>query len=337
MMKRYFVLFLVAQIYAFFFWTAARSAEAQTMPSIPPQQSSGTQELRRPQIQLPTAQGAIQAAPEDISRVPMVPGDVLSVQVFDAPDLSGMFTVDSSGELTLPLVGKIPVNGLTLSETQAKIVAALSDRYILHPSVSITVQQYVPTYVTIMGEVQSPGRYPLLASHSLQQVLAMAGGPTLLAAGVVDLKRQTQNSEQRIEAQIRRTSSGTTVDNTEVQPGDEIDVPRAGVVYVLGAVNRPGGYVMQEMGALNVVQAIALAAGTTMQASIHSMRVVRRGEGGSLMEIDVDYRRMVAGRVPAITLRPQDIVYVPVSKAKAILTGGSGVIAAASSAAIYTY
>lgn len=311
-------------------------AQAQTAPSAFPQGMSGTEDLRRPQSNTGPQMG-IQAAPEDISRVPMVPGDLLNVQVFNAPTVSGVYTVDSSGDLTLPLVDKVHVQGLTLSESQSKIAEALSHGFILHPSVSITVQQYVPTYVTVLGEVQSPGRYALLAPHSLEQVVAMAGGPTVLSSGTAEVRRKEHGAEQRFDVQLKHNvSTAAAADESEVQPGDEITVQRAGVVYVLGAVFRPGGYVMQEKGSLNVVQAIALASGTTMQASIHSMRVIRRNPDGSLTEINMDYRHMMDGRLPPFTLRPQDIVYVPVSKTKAVLTGGaSGVFAAATSATIY--
>ncbi len=336
-MKRLMALILTGGMATLLPGIVSSVVQAQTVPYAPPQGMSGTQEVQRPQSNTGLQVGT-QAAPEDISRVPMVAGDLLNIQVFNAPALSGVFTVDSSGDLGLPLVGKIHVQGLNLSESQTKIADALSHGFILHPSVSITVQQYVPTYVTILGEVQSPGRYPLLAPHPLQQVVAMAGGPTILSSGTAEISRKTQGAEQKFDVELKHNiGAARGADEPQVQPGDEITVLRAGVVYVLGAVFRPGGYVMQEKGSLNVVQAIALASGTTMQASIHSMRVIRRNSDGSLTEIDMDYRRMMAGKLPPFTLHPQDIVYVPVSKTKAVLTGGaSGVFAAATSAAIYT-
>lgn len=124
--------------------------------------------------------------------------------------------------------------------------------------------------------------------------------------------------------------------STTVNPGDTVVVPRTGIVYVLGAVNRPGGFIMQESGNLTVVQAVALAFGTTMQAATGSMRIVRREADGSILEIPVPYKDVNRGKVADISLKPQDIVYVPVSKTKAVLTGGSSVMSAATSALIYT-
>jgi polysaccharide export outer membrane protein len=309
-------------------------AGAQMMPGALPQQTGGSFPVRF--AQTPSQPSAVQAAPEDISRIPLSVGYVLNVQVFNAPSISGLYTVDSKGVLTLPLVGTVKVDRLTLSEAQVKVVEALSSGgFILHPSVSITVQQYTPTYVTVVGEVQSPGRLQLLACHPLTQILAMSGGETLLASGDIEIAKSGGDTLQKIERRIPR---GTAVvqGDADVCPGDEVTAKRAGVVYVLGAVTRPGGYVMQEDGDLNVVQALSLAMGTTMQASVESTRVVRRNDDGSIVELRVDYKRMVSGALPALSLRPQDIVYVPVSKAKAIFAGGAAqVLGSTSSAAIY--
>jgi polysaccharide export outer membrane protein len=301
----------------------------------------GTTDIRRPQA---PQQAQFQAAPEDLSKVPLRAGDVLSVQVYNAPDLSGLFTVDEGGSLTLPLIGRVDVNGQNLTQAQTKIADALRSKgYILDPSVSITVQQYVPSYVTVVGEVQSPGRYQMLSSHSLSEVLAMSGGPTLLASGTVEIKRAKTGETATIVKDIQHpqpesSSAASSKEDNDVSPGDEITVKRAGVVYVLGGVFRPGGYVMQESGGLNVVQAIALASGTTMQASVGSMRVIRRTPD-SIQEYALDYKRMVSGQEPMFVLHPQDVVYVPISKTKAILSGGGAQMLSAATAAaiIYTH
>jgi polysaccharide biosynthesis/export protein len=305
----------------------------QSVQAAMAQQGGGVADLHRNQTAVP--QAGMQAAPEDISRVPMVAGDVLSVQVFEAPDLSGLYSVDSAGDLTLPLVGKIHVDGLTLSETQSKIADALKAGFILQPSVAITFQQYVPTFVTVMGEVETPGRYALLAPHSLPQVLSMAGGQTSLSSGSLEIKRKGPDGDQKIDIKIQRGSGAAATGDVQILPGDEVTVKRAGVVYVLGGVFRPGGYVMQEGGHLDVIQAIALASGTTFQAAVGSMRVMRHQPDGSVVEIDLNYKKIMAGKEQAIALMPQDVVYVPISKAKAILTGGAAsVLGATTSAAI---
>jgi polysaccharide export outer membrane protein len=313
---------------------------AQVSPGMVSLQAGGVTDIRHGQST--PSMPNLQAAPEDLSKIPMRAGYLLNVQVFNAPDLSGVYSVDSGGSLTLPLIGKVNVADLTLTQTQTKIADALKVKgYILDPSVSITVQQYVPSYVTVLGEVQNPGRFQMLASHPIKDVLAMAGGSTLLASGAVEIERTNGGVKQTIEKRIQHGQNAdlaTTqaTEDEEISPGDEILVKRAGVVYVLGGVTRPGGYVMQEDGGLNVVQAVALASGTTMQASVGSMRVVRRDSNGSIEEFALNYKRMVSGDAPMFVLRPQDVVYVPISKTKAILTGGAAsVLGAATSAAIY--
>jgi len=113
-------------------------------------------------------------------------------------------------------------------------------------------------------------------------------------------------------------------------------VPRAGIVYVLGAVNRPGGYLMQEDGKLDAAQALSLAFGTVIQAKTGDIHIIRRRTDGTYVEFPLNYKDMVNGKTTPPQLQAQDIVYVPMSKIKATLTDATGVISAATSAAIYT-
>jgi polysaccharide export outer membrane protein len=306
------------------------------------QQGAALADQRRPSAGAAAAaagqNAALQAVPEDFSNLPLAPGYLLAMQVFGVQDLSGEFRIDPSGDLVLPLVDKVHVAGLTVTEAQDKIARALKDGdFIQRPNVTLTVTQYVPTTVTILGEVQSPGKYPLLQPHTVQDVLALAGGPTMLAAGTIDIKRLEAGQDKHITLPLRRDASASPED-TEIKPGDIVTVRRAGVVYVLGGVFRPGGYVMQENGRLDVTQAIALAAGTTLQASVGSIRVLRRMQDGSILEYPIDYKGMMSGKVASLQLQPQDVVYVPLSKIKTALTeGATQVIGGASSAVIYRY
>jgi polysaccharide export outer membrane protein len=119
-----------------------------------------------------------------------------------------------------------------------------------------------------------------------------------------------------------------------VRPGDTVFVPRAGIVYVLGAVNRPGGYVMQEDGQLNVAEALAMSGGTVMQANTAGLRVIRRNADGTVLDFPLSYDAIAKGTQAPLLLQPQDIVYVPMSKIKAILSDTTGIVSSAASAAI---
>jgi polysaccharide export outer membrane protein len=118
-----------------------------------------------------------------------------------------------------------------------------------------------------------------------------------------------------------------------VLPGDTVTVKRAGIVYVLGAVTRPGGYLMQEDGDLNVTQALALAYGTTMPAAVGSMRLIRKQDDGRVEEIAIPYGDIVKGKVAPPRLQAEDVIYVPVSKIKVVLT--QSLLNTAAQAAIY--
>jgi polysaccharide biosynthesis/export protein len=114
-------------------------------------------------------------------------------------------------------------------------------------------------------------------------------------------------------------------------------IRKAGVVYVLGAVNRPGGYVMQEAGDLNVMQAIALADGTTRDASLGGVRILRKRPDGSLLQIPTHYDKTRKGDGVILALQAEDVLYVPENGFKAALMDGGHILSAATSAAIYTF
>jgi polysaccharide biosynthesis/export protein len=276
------------------------------------------------------------AAPEDIARIRIAPGFVLQVGVFDEPDMETSSTVDQSGLIALPLAGQVQVGGQTIEEARKSIEAALIERKILlHPQVTVSLVQYVPYIVAVMGEVQNQGRLQLIAPHTLLDVISLAGGATALAGGSVLLRHTVDGVARTDSYPYRRGGDGTEIAQVMVRDGDTVIVPRAGIVYVLGSVNRPGGYLMQEDGDLDVMQALALAMGTSLQAKVGSIRVLRRNADSTWVEIPVDYREISKGKRIPLRLQAQDIVYVPISKPKAIFTSSSSIIGQTGSAVIY--
>ena len=120
-----------------------------------------------------------------------------------------------------------------------------------------------------------------------------------------------------------------------MRPGASVIVPRAGIVYVLGAVARPGGYLMQEDGKLDVAQALALSGGTLLQANTSGLRVIRRNSDGTVLDFPLSYNAIAKGTEKPLVLQTQDIVYVPMSKIKTLFSSTSGLISTATSAVIY--
>jgi polysaccharide export outer membrane protein len=253
--------------------------------------------------------------------------------------MSGSLRVDDAGQIAVPLLGKIDVLGKTPAALQAELADQFTRKGLLvSPQVNIDVLQYAVESTTILGEVQMPGRIALQAPKPLPSVLAMAGGETIAAGSDIEIQHIPQPGGKAAyteHAQYMRDASPDSVANVMVNPGDTVYVRRAGIVYVLGAVTRPGGYLMVDRGSLDLTQAIALAQGTTIIASTKTVWILRK-RNGSIAEIPVEYTKVVAGRQPSPVLESEDVLYVGVSKFKATLVNGAGILSSATSAAIYT-
>jgi polysaccharide export outer membrane protein len=189
--------------------------------------------------------------------------------------------------------------------------------------------------VTVLGEVNSPGRLQMLAPHNLLDVLSFAGGESQIAGGEIQVRHEEGGKTETTTYHYGRNSNGDTISNVMVHDGDTVIVPRAGIVYVLGAVTRPGGYMMQEDGKLDVIQAISLALGTTLQAKTTEIRVIRRKPDGTFTEFSTSYKAITGGQVTPLQLQPQDIVYVPMSKLKIMAVNGMSLIEQAAVSTVY--
>ena len=132
-----------------------------------------------------------------------------------------------------------------------------------------------------------------------------------------------------------RNGDVSAIRDVMVNPGETVIVKRAGIVYVLGGVNRPGGYTMQESGELDVIQAVSLAQGLLMQARVGGLRVVKHGPDGKPIEIPVSYNNIMEGKEKPIQLAAGDIVYVPISKTKAVFSATTGLLGQVAAASIY--
>ena len=276
---------------------------------------------------------ALLAVPEDFSSAPLQPGYLLDMSIYGAPEMGATLRVDSAGNVSVPLIGPLHVAGKTVTAAQTEIANAFQQHEILkNPQVTLNVTQYSTGMVTVLGEVQSPGRLEILGPKSLEQVLALAGGETTAAGSIVEVQRQ---GTAPIHIRYTQGDSSEALRKFVVQSGDSVYVRRAGVIYVLGAVNRPGGYLMVNRGQLNILQALALASGTTIISKDGSMYIVRTMEDGSVRQIAVPFKDMSRGKEPPTMLQVDDILYVPTSLTKTIFINGSGLIGSAAQAVIY--
>jgi polysaccharide biosynthesis/export protein len=274
--------------------------------------------------------------PEDISKLRLMPGLVLQMSVFGAPEMTQTLTVDDTGEVAVPLVGLVHVQGDTLRQAEMKIAGVLAEKQMINdPEVSLQLMAYTPRSVVVAGEVQQPGRIQLLAPRPLLDVLASAGGVTTAAGGDIEVRHPVAGAPDEVRhIPYASGKEPTAAQATLVYPGDSIFVRRAGVIYVLGAVTRPGGYLMVNAGKLSLTQAIAAAYGTTPVASPGRTIVIRRQED-KLVRLQLDLNKEQRGEATPLALQDGDMVYVPTSKIKSALINTSAVLSSAASAAIY--
>lgn len=278
---------------------------------------------------------ALVVVPQDFAKLTLAPGFLVELNVLDDPDFVGSFRIDQQGDIAVPILGTMHVAGETVSEARIQIRKKLLDNQILKdPQVNLTVLEYTTPEVTIVGEVVSPGKYPLLVARKLVDVLALAGGTTLIAGNEVQITRGSENAEP-ILVHYSRATDPNEVKQAIVDPGDTVLVKRAGIVYVLGAVNRPGGYVMQEEGTLTVLQALALANGTALAAKTGEIHLLRRDDHGAVADVALSYKKLTRGQSAEVQLHSRDVLYVPMSKIKSAFINGSSILAGAASASIF--
>jgi polysaccharide biosynthesis/export protein len=271
--------------------------------------------------------------------LPISFGDLIQISVFDSPDLSGPLRVDSKGSVELPLGGNIKVSGLTASEAGSAIAARLKDAGILlDPHVSVSILEYQSQGVTITGEVRSPGVYPLLGNRTVVDMIAMAGGLNENAGKVASVFHRGNPADVRqvpLNVSVQ-TPESIGASNLKLLPGDTISVSRSGVVYVIGDVGRPGGFLVEHNDRLSVLQALALAQGANQTAALNDARLMRKDNGGQRVMIEFSLKKVLNGKASDPLLLDGDVLYVPLSNKKLYsLKMIEAAIGAASGIAIY--
>ena len=260
------------------------------------------------------------------------PGDELDVTVYGAPDLSGHNRVSADGNISMPLIGYVRVAGLSSSEAEGAIEAKLRlNHVVLDPQVSVYVKEYSGSGISVAGEVNKPGFYSALGPHRLFDVLQAAGGTTDKAADKVLINHRDQKDATTVP--ISKDPAEMAASNVDLRPGDTVVVPKAGIVYVLGEVTRPGGYVLNSTGGITVLQVVAAAGGPTHVASPGKTRLLRRSEN-EFQEQGIDLKKLLRGKAQDVSVRDQDILFVPSSAVKTALNA-SALVATVGAAAIY--
>lgn len=239
-------------------------------------------------------------------------GDVLDVRVFDTPELSGKLRVDSRGDITLPVGGTVEVKGLTPEQVQGAVEQRFRQREILRdPHVEIFVLEYATQRITVMGEVKMPGVYPIGGKRGVVDFVSVAGGPTSSASKTAILTHRNSPGQP---IAVDLSGSPQSGPQPQVEPGDRIVVTRAGIVYVVGDVGRPGGYLIENKDTLTVMRALALAQGLNKTAKLDA-KLIRNTAAGRT-ETDLPLKKIFANQASDPKLQDEDVLYVPVSGAK---------------------
>ena len=260
------------------------------------------------------------------------PGDELEITVYGAPDLSGRTRVSETGNISMPLIGYVRVAGMSASEAEAAIEAQLRQNNIVNdPQVSIFAKDFTNSGISVAGEVTKPGFYSALGPHRLFDVLQLAGGPTDKASNTVTISHRGQ--EETTTVTFSKDPSEMAANNLELRPGDTVLVPRAGIVYVLGEVTRPGGYVLNSTGGVTILQVVAAAGGPTHLAAYGKTTLLHRTATG-FQEEKIDLKKLMRGKRSDVAVRNDDILFVPTSGLKTALNA-SALVGAAGTAAIY--
>lgn len=273
-------------------------------------------------------------SPDALQVVKFGVGDLVQVSVYNVPELATRARVSNSGDIYLPLIDYVHVEGLTQEEAQALIEKRLADGgFVRNPHVTIFVEEASSQGVTIMGDVARPGIYPDIGDHRLYTVISQAGGFTASASRKIAILRRHQSEPIRLD--LPRNLADDLSGNIEIQPGDTINVPKAPIIFVVGDVSRPSGLLIDN-GQLTVLQALALAGGANRTAKLSDSRIIHKGSNG-LTQTRVEIKKMLEAKAPDIPLQEDDILFIPVNGKKIAATRAiDTAVSAALAISIYT-
>ncbi len=290
------------------------------------------------------------AVAAEATAMPLGPGDQIEVTVLRLPEMQALAAaLDDTGAIDLPMVGRIQAGGRSPEQVQLAITEALSS-FMREPSVRLRVVATASRPVSVLGAVKQPGVHQLKGEMRLMEVLSLAGGlredagysikiARSLEQGALPLPGAKIDDSGRFSlAEIDLTGlmgNESPANNILIRPQDVITAPRAKLVYVIGDVNKAGGFVLAERQSMSVLQALAMAEGLKGTASPRSARIIRPIEGSSDKdEIAIDVKRILSGRQEDVALYPEDVLFIPNNTAKsagkialsALLDVGTGLV-----------
>lgn len=241
--------------------------------------------------------------------------DLLQIDVFDVDELDQTVRVSEDGTISMPLLGRLEVAGLTKGELEAMIARLLEERFVRNPQVTVFVKEYESKKVAVSGAVKKPGSYEMLGSKTLLEMISLAGGlDSDLGPEIIIFRRNDDGTTKRVPIELERLVYDADPSlNVAVMPGDIIYVPTVQKlrIFVTGAVRNPDAYEVPSDEPVTVLKAITLAGGTTDRAAQKRVLVMRTDENGQRVSFEVNLQKIKRGKIEDPILREHDIVLVP--------------------------
>jgi polysaccharide biosynthesis/export protein len=228
-------------------------------------------------------------------------GDVVRFTVYKNPDLTTEARVSEQGVITLPFLREVTVGGLTVTQTEERIAGLLASRQlVVAPQVSILVLQFRSQQVSVLGQVNRPGRYPIETTTRLSDILAIAGGVTAIGADYLYISKNRDGKIKRLAVDLQNLfEKGDPSLDVEIHHNDVIFVPRGPLFYIYGQVQRPGSFRLEKD--MTVMQALSVGGGLTARGTERGLALSRKANDGRLIAAEVELTDK---------LRPDDVLYV---------------------------
>jgi polysaccharide export outer membrane protein len=275
--------------------------------------------------------------------------DLISVHASEADEIGDKpVRIDGSGFIRLPLAGRIKAAGFTSEQLEDEISDRLKP-YIKDPQATVSVLEFHSQRVSVLGSVKSPGIHQLEGHRTVVEVLALAGGLADDSGTTLKITRRIEHGRIPLPSAVDDPTGQFSVadinlkeiinaknpaQNILIAPDDVISVPRAQMVYVIGTVPHPGGYVLGEDASFSILKVVSLAGGIDRGAAPQNARILRRMSGdANRQDIPINLKAIMAGQSSDVPLQPEDILFIPASGAKtaigrtaeAILQIGTGI------------
>ena len=265
-------------------------------------------------------------------------GDLLSVVVFDTPELTTSVRVSQDGEVNLPVLGMMRLAGMNTIDAARRIEDELRSRHlILEPHVTVFIAEYASQGATVMGEVRSPGVYPTLGTRTMLDMISVAGGLQTTAGKMVTIVHRNDPQHPVTIALQSKPANMSAQENPVILPGDTVIVAKAGIVYVIGDMLKPGGFLIDNNSPISVMQALSLAGGWDKTAALSKTKLIRKTPEGR-EEVDLDLKHVAYGSQADIPVKDGDILFVPSSISKTLTYRGiEAAISITSGVLIYTH